>query len=571
MFFPLYREYNEDPFAVLECLEYNGHSDLFDIFEKRVGGVTIDDTRYTFGWTIPSGFVSRPNEGYFAPSAEFIDSASQTGWLLPDPFDNEISIFLDGGTQILFRYFQENGENKIQIRPPIKFRHEEEYFDGVYLGDDYLVNENLGNAQNIGAVTLHIFHCNRHRYRAYDSWEPPAPAFTMFVRIRSRSGSLGDAIYLCSFADEMLTISDGEKKAPNAPNKTTRRGGMGTGSYPGRINGDPLTAEKVQLLNAYTSYGSTNGIGLTFYKMSSGDFNDVVQFAYQIGIVKDNSYIRDCLVTAYKLPIVDVSSQTASTVKLADRSVHGLTTSRILLEHITYPKECVYRFINNEDYSVGWDNYTDFTNTKLTLYLPFVGNINIDVNACQYSTLTVKYIIDCYNGNIVYWVYTQSVDSDTNTLYGIYSGNCAISIPLMGAGQSGSVLGKITNIVSSLATGAVGFAVGSPRLAVNGITGGIQAINDAAFPAYSVNRGGTIDVNSNVMQSLSIRLKISKPNVLRCDSVQLIGLPSYYKAKISELPSGYHVVGAVDVDTIPNATVAEKEEIRNILMGGFYK
>jgi hypothetical protein len=141
----------------------------------------------------------------------------------------------------------------------------------------------------------------------------------------------------------------------------------------------------------------------------------------------------------------------------------------------------------------------------------------------------------------------------------------------MGAGQSGSVLGKITNVVSSLATGAIGIAAGSPRLAINGLSSGLQAINDVAFPTYTVNRGGSIDVNSNVMQSLSIRLKISKPRVLRCDSVQLIGLPSYFKAKISELPSGYHVVGAVDVDTIPNATAAEKEEIRRILMGGFYK
>ena len=566
MFFPLYREYNENPFAILECPESTER--LLDLTDYHSATVPIDDTTKYFWVSSKNGSGFR-NDG--APSPELVNAASMTGWRIPDISDEPFYVYFDGGTRVNFKHYQNDDNNILTIESVFGIRHVEEYVDGSF-GYQTPLFSFVYDPSDVGSITLHVFHCTDYGFRNYDGWVGNyRPAYVFFIRIRSKSGSLGDALFLCAFQDDLLTISDGEKKAPNAPNKTTRRGGMGTGSYPGRINGDPLTAKKVQLLNAYTSYGSTNGIGLTFYKMSSGDFNDVVQFAYQIGIVKDNSYIRDCLVTAYKLPIVDVSSQTASTVKLADRSVHGLTTSRILLEHITYPKECVYRFINNEDYSVGWDNYTDFTNTKLTLYLPFVGNINIDVNACQYSTLTVKYIIDCYNGNIVYWVYTQSVDSDTNTLYGIYSGNCAISIPLMGAGQSGSVLGKITNIVSSLATGAVGFAVGSPRLAVNGITGGIQAINDAAFPAYSVNRGGTIDVNSNVMQSLSIRLKISKPNVLRCDSVQLIGLPSYYKAKISELPSGYHVVGAVDVDTIPNATAAEKEEIRNVLMGGFYK
>ena len=533
--------------------------------------VSIDDTIKYIRVSIKDGSGYREIGGQGLPTPELVNAASMTGWRIPDVSNESFYIYFDGGTRVSFKHFVNGNRNVLRIEPTFGIRHVEEYVDGSFGYQTDLFTYEY-DPIDVGSITLHAFHCTVYGFRDSGGYAGNyRPAYVFFIRIRSKSGSLGDPIYLCAFQDDLLTLSDGEQKAPNAPNKTTRRGGMGNGSYPGRINGDPLTASKVQLLNAYTSYGSTNGIGLTFYQMLMGDFNDVIQFAYQLGIVKDNSYLRDCLVTAYKLPIVDIPTTTSSTLKLADRNIPGLVSNKILLEHITYPKECVYRFINNEDYSVGWDNYTDFTNTKLTLYLPFVGNINIDVNACQYSTLTVRYIIDCYNGNIVYWVYTQSVDSDTNTLYGIYSGNCAISIPLMGAGQSGSVLGKITNVVSSLATGAIGIAAGSPRLAINGLSSGLQAINDVAFPTYTVNRGGSIDVNSNVMQSLSIRLKISKPRVLRCDSVQLIGLPSYFKAKISELPSGYHVVGAVDVDTIPNATAAEKEEIRRILMGGFYK
>lgn len=569
MFFPLYREYNENPFAVLECPEFTQR--LYDLTDYHSAIVSIDDaTKYIW---ISSKDGSGYNEigGQGLPTPELIDAASATGWRIPDASDESFYIYFDGGTRVSFKHFVNGNRNVLRIESVFGIRHVEEYIEGSFGYQTDLFTYDYDPA-DVGSITLHVFHCTTYGFRDYGGYAGNyRPAYVFFIRIRSRGGSLGDPIYLCAFQDDLLTLSDGEQKAPNTPNKTTRRGGMGNGSYPGRINGDPLTASKVQLLNAYTSYGSTNGIGLTFYQMLMGDFNDVIQFAYQLGIVKDNSYLRDCLVTAYKLPIVDISTTTSSTLKLADRNIPGLTSNKILLEHITYPKECVYNFTNNKYFSVGWDNYTDFTNTKLTLYLPFVGNINIDVNACQYSTLTVRYIIDCYNGNIVYWVYTQSVDSDTNTLYGVYSGNCAISIPLMGAGQSGSVLGKITNVVSSLATGAIGFAAGSPRLAINGLSSGLQAINDVAFPTYTVNRGGSIDVNSNVMQSLAIRLKISKPRVLRCESVQLIGLPSYFRAKISELPSGYHSVGAVDVDSIPNATAAEKEEIRSILMGGFYK
>lgn len=569
MFFPLYREYNENPFAVLECPEFTQR--LYDVTDYHSAIVTIDDTTKYFWVSSKNGSSYREIDGQGLPTPELIDAASMTGWRIPDVSDESFYIYFDGGTRIKFKHYQYNGANRVVVEPVFGIRHIEEYVDGSFGYQTPLFNYGY-DPTDVGSITLHVFHCTVYGFRNFDGWAGNyRPAYVFFIRIRSKSGSLGDPIYMCAFEDELLTLSDGEQKAPNAPNKTTRRGGMGTGSYPGRVNGDPLTDEKVQLLNAYTSYGSANGIGLTFYQMAMEDFKDVVKFAYQLGIVKDNSYIRDCLVSAYKLPIVDVTATPSGTLKLADRNIPGLTTNKILLEHITYPKECVYNFTNNEHFSVGWDNYTDFTNTKLTLYLPFVGSINIDVNACQYSTLKVKYIIDCYTGNIVYWIYTQSVDSDTNTLYGVYSGNCAISIPLMSAGQSGSVLGKITNVVSSLATGTIGLAAGSPRLAINGLSGSLQAINDVAFPAYSVNRGGSIDVNSNVMQSLTIRLKISKPRVLRCDSVHLIGLPSYFKAKISELPSGYHVVGAVDVDTISNATTAEKEEIKRILMGGFYK
>lgn len=564
MFFPLYREYNENPFAVLECPEFTQR--LYDLTDYHSASVPIDDTTKYFWVSSMNGSGYQEIGGQGLPTPELIDAASATGWRIPDVTDESFYIYFDGGTRVSFKHYVDGNRNVLRIEPIFGIRHVEEYVDGSFGYQTNLFNYEY-DPTNVGSITLHVFHCTVYGFRDFEGYTGNyRPAYAFFIRIRSRTGSLGDPIYLCAFQDDLLTLSDGEQKAPNAPNKTTRRGGMGTGSYPNRVNGERMN---VAIRNGSTSYGG-NGDGLTYYRLTKGALHAVLNKVFQIGIARDNAYLRQCLVCAYLLPDLTITADTGYGVSVANERVPVGQVEIYDIEHISQPRNAYYDFTNNEVYSVGWDNYTDFTNTKLTLYLPFVGAVNIDVNACQYSRLSVTYYIDVYNGNIVYWVYTRSYDSPTDTLYGVFSGNCAIQIPLYGVGESGSILGKVTNTVNAVATGAAAVMTGNPRMAVKAVGDSMSAIENA-IPSYTVERNGTIDTNSVSLQGWRISLKISKPKVLRCDSVQLIGLPSYYKARISEIPSGYHVVGAVDVDTIPNATAAEKEEIRRILMGGFYK
>lgn len=561
MFFPLYREYNENPFAILECPESTER--LLDLMDYHSATVAIDDTTKYFWVSSKNGNGFRDDS---SPSPELIDAASSTGWRVPDVSDESFYIYFDGGTRINFKHYQDGNNNRLTIEPTFGIRHVEEYVDGSF-GYQTPLFSFAYDPSDVGSITLHVFHCTDYGFRDYDGWAGNyRPAYVFFIRIRSKSGSLGDPLFLCAFQDDLLTLSDGEQKAPNAPNKTTRRGGMGNGSYPNRVNGERMN---VAIRNGSTSYGG-NGDGLTYYRLTKSALHAVLNKVFQIGIARDNAYLRQCLVCAYLLPDLTITADTGYGVSVANERVPVGQVEIYDIEHISQPRNAYYDFTNNEDYSVGWDNYTDFTNTKLTLYLPFVGAVNIDVNACQYSRLSVTYYIDVYNGNIVYWVYTRSYDSPTDTLYGVFSGNCAIQIPLYGVGESGSILGKVTNNVNAIATGAAAVMTGNPRMTVKAVGDTMSAV-ESAIPSYTVERNGTIDTNSVSLQGWRISLKISKPKVLRCDSVQLIGLPSYYKARISEIPSGYHVVGAVDVDTVPNATAAEKEEIRRILMGGFYK
>ena len=562
MFFPLYREYNENPFAVLECPEFTQR--LYDLTDYHNATVTIDDTTKYIRVSSMDGSGYTEIGGQGLPTPGLIDAASATGWRIPDVSDEPFYIYFDGGTRVSFKHFVNGNRNVLRIESIFGIRHVEEYIEGSF-GYQTDLFDYTYDPTDVGSITLHVFHCTVYGFRDSEGWAGNyRPAYVFFIRIRSRGGSLSDPIYMCAFEDGLLTLSDGEQKAPNAPNKTTRRGGMGTGSYPNRVNGDRLYTMQRNMIFGINS----NGIGLTYYHLySNEELNVILNRAYQLGFAKDNQYLRNCLISAYYLPLLNVSQSNLRKVRICD--VDTIISAPIVNERFVQG-HAYYDFTNNEKYSVGWDNYADFTSTKLVLYLPFVGNVNINVNACQYSTLEVTWAIDVTNGNIVYWVHTRSYGSTTDTLYGTYSGNCSVQIPMYGAGQSGSILGKVTNTVNALATGAAAFATGNPRLAIRAIGEAGNAIQ-GWIPTYNVERNGSIDTNSVGLQSWRISLKISMPKVLRCESVQLIGLPSYYKAKVSELPTGYHVVSAVDVDTIPNATAAEKEEIRRILMGGFYK
>ena len=201
------------------------------------------------------------------------------------------------------------------------------------------------------------------------------------------------------------------------------------------------------------------------------------------------------------------------------------------------------------------------------LFLPFVGSVNIDTSAFQWGTLTVRYIIDVYNGNIVYWVYTKCVDSETDQLYGTYSGNCAIQIPLTGVAENGSMLGKITNTVSNLAVGAASIAAGNPL----GVLGAAQGMINSLTPSYSVDRAGSVDTSGAALDGWRISLKISMPQELQEGTSTLIGRPSYFMEKVENLPTGKHICQGVRVDGIQDATDGEKQKIKQILEGGFYR
>lgn len=520
---------------------------------RHYGDFAIGTNQYDyFGQNSPGIY-----QGSFIPNNFWGESMS--GWLLPDPDNDDHYIYTSTGARIKYTHVL-SGSNGVFTM----------YYPEPLDGNTYKTP--------ISAVyPMIVYTYVRAQYRPilYFGYAPKAhclewdnsiaktgAALIAFVRAQIvGTGNLTDPDYQ-SIAS--VTLFDTSTISPvYKPTKNTRRGGKGVGSYHGAVNGE---RPDISTRNSVTTFGGS-GDGLTYYQLGSIDgLHRCINYAYELGVLRDNQYIRDAMVSAYLLPVLTIDKSSASGVRIADNTINDfdpLMSIYILdQEHISEKKSCYYDFGELD----GWGDKIDFTNTQLTLFLPFVGSVNIDINACQYGSVTVDYYIDVYNGNIIYYVYTQSLDSPTDTLYGTYTGNCAIEIPLCGAGQSGSVLGKITNAVSALAVGAGSIAAGNPVAALGAAAG----MTDAVIPHYNVDRSGSLDTNGVSLNAWRISLKISMPVELREETQDIIGHASYFRCKMSDLPSGRHVITAVDVDTISGATAAEKEEIKAILERGVF-
>lgn len=488
-------------------------------------------------------------------------------WLIPDPDNNNRYFYTTSGTRIGYRHTIGTGNTGyVDIFTP-----------SLYNGSKY----DTPFGSNMGTMCRRSY--DRNQFRPELAWVYgdmtgrntitgdriwKGKALVPVVRMRSiTSGAYEDWTFTNSGAmsANYLDIS-AYGTQPYKPTKNSRAGGKGVGTYHGRTNGErpDITAR-----NGVTTFGGS-GNGLTYYQLGSVNaLHQVVSYAYGLGEVRDNTYVRASLVAAYLLPVLTIRKSSATGVCIADRIYNSAsftppsTVDMLDLDHISERKSCWYDFGELD----GTGDFLDFTQTKFALFLPFVGTINLNTNAMQWKRLQVDYYIDTYNGNIVYWVYTQSVDSETDQLYGTYSGNCAIEIPLCGAGETGSMLGKITNMVSSLGVGAASIAAGNPI----GAVGAAAGVIDSLIPSYYVDRSGAVDTNGTALDGWRISLKISMPHELRVDSSKLLGRPSFFRSLIGSLPAGRHVCQGVDVEGIPTATAAEKQQIKMILEGGFYK
>lgn len=211
-----------------------------------------------------------------------------------------------------------------------------------------------------------------------------------------------------------------------------------------------------------------------------------------------------------------------------------------------------------------WGSFLDYTHTKIELYLPFIGVVDIDTDEVMDGSIALEYTVDFLTGMCVANVNcNRSVelpDGSTRTQKSqhAFQGNCSMSIPLSQQ-QYGNMIGSLIN------AGTAGMKAGLPGI-------GISMASDVASGGFkpSVTTKGTISANAGFCSILYPYVRVIRPISGEPESYQeVIGYPSYIDSTLGDCDD-LCVCKSIDLHSITGATASEIERIRQACLSGVH-
>lgn len=531
-------EYNEE--IVLE-----GHSVPMTAKATGISSVymvTWDDNESRFGY----GFVTPPHS-----EVDFIRIPTD---LTLD--DSGVGVMLESkhhGIRIRMRNVLVGGtihRTRIDLFQKILYdEHDEPVYQnmwatGVVLQSDW----DTSSAQ---AMFLAIY----EGYGDFGAYGDDIPCIAMQLQILD-NGQMGYASGTCFWQENLFNPTPYPEQTypPTAGN--IQIGGTGDGFYPSV----PAERPNIEVLNSVLSFSSVDGNGLTYYDTS-------LETIYQIfSKIYGNSYINletrlKSLIDAFIIPFRSSSGTGFSNIPVADVNVSvGVPARPITTRYV----QVNFGVFDMSGY--GWDDWNDFSNTSASLYLPFHGRINMDVNSFIRGSIEIVALCDTYTGNVVYWVYTKPMQAEREYLYGVFEGQSAVQIPVANT-YTPNIMGKIMAGVGTTVNGIADTAMGN-------ISSGISSIGSllASVPSSYEKRVDTshiLDSAANATSPLQLRLDISRREMLRPEQYrEIASIPAFVTERLGDL-EGFVKVHSADYSGL-KCEQAEKGIIKQMLEEGVY-
>ena len=213
--------------------------------------------------------------------------------------------------------------------------------------------------------------------------------------------------------------------------------------------------------------------------------------------------------------------------------------------------------------------YHDFRDyepyTRLSLFLPFVGDVNISTNDC----ITPHKIHVIYNIDFLSGVACAEVLVDEDVRYAYQAAMCAV-IPVTSGDASrllASLIGAAVGAVGgSVMGGIVGGTAGS-RLAAHSLISGVSEAALAPINGIQTQRTGSISANTGLLGEMKPYVLVTRPISVVSDQYKsLLGQPYQLDGTLGS-QTGFVKVREVHLDGI-TATESEKQEIEQLLKKG---
>ena len=225
-----------------------------------------------------------------------------------------------------------------------------------------------------------------------------------------------------------------------------------------------------------------------------------------------------------------------------------------------------------------WGSYLDYDPyTKISCYLPYVGEIDVNPDQVMQKNVSVKYYVNVVTGDIV-----AMLCADGNVIY-TAAGNCIRQLPLSNNDYS-AIINTAVSAVSTLAMAAATSGVGNAAIAgaqeagkstdvleakqtANSVGSGGSLIHDVMNAKFHYQHAGAIGTGSGQLSYQTPYLTIERPNLDLADNYKaFVGYPCNKTMTLSSC-HGFTQIEATRL-SVPGATDAEIAEISSLLVGG---
>lgn len=237
--------------------------------------------------------------------------------------------------------------------------------------------------------------------------------------------------------------------------------------------------------------------------------------------------------------------------------------------------------------------------TQISLWLPYIGYVDLNVDEVMDEDVTVKYHIDCLTGDCVAFILvttTPGIGPGIPYVIAQYSGNCGVQMPFAKTSYDSVIqnsISMLTTIGVAAATGGVGAAAlgagmkgieltekEQRRAEISKIksnanfvsqTAGqiIGGVADVISSKPRMARNGSCGSSNGLMGIQTPYLITTCPRLCIPDDYgEMKGYPCNQTTSLSQL-SGFVIVDNIKLNSVP-ATQGEINEIYGLLKGGVY-
>lgn len=280
---------------------------------------------------------------------------------------------------------------------------------------------------------------------------------------------------------------------------------------------------------------------------------------FRDGILGLTNYPLENIVSLKCMPVKLGGTDTVIKIGNVDTGIHGDKCDYRVSGYSAYVGDCTIKR--------PFDNFMDYTEVELSIYLPFIGFKPLDAVMVMGRKIELTYIYDCVLGNCMAVLEVYD-DKGKKIMFDCYQGTCGIDIAITSTnradienGMINSVLSGIGHLASAVSGNAVGGVLGVAGDVFNGTTQG--------FHTQSTGVG-----NPSLMTKMDTTafVLLKRPQIMDVDGQHYghhYGYPCNLYKKLNTL-SGYTQTKDFVCSLINNATDEEKAEIESLLNSGIY-